>query len=235
MKSKFFAIILIVIFSMQLFSQNNEADTILVIRDDFYLEVVKTDDELYIYSDSDKYIMSQSPLSSFNEFKKIYQNHNFPKYPVLITDAYGATGFDDKIFQCIWLIKNKQLYLCDILFNDKEFDDKEKGRKDQFSIMEKFTGEKFETQYNYISLGGRKIHGLMHATWFTDTLFVKKAFTHQRGLDYENYEKNFEKWVKSAYLQLIFEKGILMDMKGIPNETKKSVFVRPKKTKVKPN
>jgi hypothetical protein len=214
---------------MQLSSQNK-----LIITDNFMYQKVKTDDELYIYTDSGKYLMSHSPLSPFDRYKNIYQNHNFPKYKVLTTDEFGTTGSDDKVYQCIWLIKDKQLYLANILFNNNEIDDVEKGRKDQFLIMEKFTGEKFDTRYKMV-LGGKEIYGLMPATWFTDTLFVKKAFNPKRGLDYESYAKNFEKWIKSAYLQMVFEKGKLIEMKGIPNETKTSVFVRPKKTKVKPN
>ncbi|WP_157278842.1 MULTISPECIES: hypothetical protein [Proteiniphilum] len=228
MKKEILSIITIFL-TMQLFPQDTKEHTTIIIEDDFYAKMVKTDDELYIYNDNDKYLMNDSPLSFFEGFKKIYQNHKFLEYRVLTTDVFGTTGFDDKIFQCIWFIKNKQLYLANILFNDSEIDDVEKGRKDQYLIMEQLTGEKFNTHYKYISLGGRKIHGLMPATWFTDTLFVKKAFNPKRGLDYESYEKNFENWMESAYLQMVFEKGKLVDMKGIANKTKRTNFVRPKK------
>lgn len=205
---------------IHLFAQN------IIYSDVFYWKKVKTNDELYIYNDSDKYLMSYSPLSHFDGYKKIYENHNFPNDPVLISSEFGTSGFGDKVYLCIWLIKNKQLYLANIFFNYSEIDDVEKRRRDRFPIMEEFTGELFDQRYKML-LGGRKIYGLMPATWFTDTIFVKRA--------YNSNNINYEEWVRSAYLQMIFEKGILMDMKGIPNETKKSVFVRPKKTKVKPN
>lgn len=205
---------------IHLFAQN------IIYSDVFYWKKVKTNDELYIYNDSDKYLMSYSPLSHFDGYKKIYENHNFPNDPVLISSEFGTSGFGDKVYLCIWLIKNKQLYLANIFFNYSEIDDVEKRRRDRFPIMEEFTGEQFDQRYKML-LGGRKIYGLMPATWFTDTIFVKRA--------YNSNNINYEEWVRSAYLQMIFEKGILMDMKGIPNETKKSVFVRPKKTKVKPN
>jgi len=214
-------LLIISLFAMiQLFAQN------IIYSDVFYWKKVKTNDELYIYNDSDKYLMSYSPLSHFDGYKKIYENHNFPNDPVLISSEFGTSGFGDKVYLCMWLIKNKQLYLANIFFNYSEIDDVEKGRRDRFPIMEEFTGEQFDQRYKML-LGGRKIYGLMPATWFTDTIFVKRA--------YNPNNINYEKWVRSAYLQMIFEKGILMDMKGIPNETKKSVFVRPKKTKVKPN
>lgn len=205
---------------IHLFAQN------IIYSDVFYWKKVKTNDELYIYNDSDKYLMSYSPLSHFDGYKKNYENHNFPNDPVLISSEFGTSGFGDKVYLCIWLIKNKQLYLANIFFNYSEIDDVEKRRRDRFPIMEEFTGEQFDQRYKML-LGGRKIYGLMPATWFTDTIFVKRA--------YNSNNINYEEWVRSAYLQMIFEKGILMDMKGIPNETKKSVFVRPKKTKVKPN
>lgn len=214
-------LLIISLFAMiQLFAQN------IIYSDVFYWKKVKTNDELYIYNDSDKYLMSYSPLSHFDGYKKIYENHNFPNDPVLISSEFGTSGFGDKVYLCIWLIKNKQLYLANIFFNYSEIDDVEKRRRDRFPIMEEFTGEQFDQRYKML-LGGRKIYGLMPATWFTDTIFVKRA--------YNSNNINYEEWVRSAYLQMIFEKGILMDMKGIPNETKKSVFVRPKKTKVKPN
>ena len=213
-------LLIISLFAMtQLFAQN------IIYSDVFYWKKVKTNDELYIYNDSDKYLMSYSPLSHFDGYKKIYENHNFPNDPVLISSEFGTSGFGDKVYLCMWLIKNKQLYLANIFFNYSEIDDVEKRRRDRFPIMEEFTGEQFDQRYKML-LGGRKIYGLMPATWFTDTIFVKRA--------YNPNNINYEKWVRSAYLQMIFEKGILMDMKGIPNETKKSVFVRPKKTKVKP-
>lgn len=226
MKQLSLFLILLLNFSVVLFSQNNREVTTTIIADDFYWKKVKTNDELYIYNDSDKYLMSYSPLSHFDGYKKIYENHNFPNDPVLVSFEFGTAGFGDKVYLCIWLIKNKQLYLANIFFNYSEIDDVEKGRRDRFPIMEEFTGEKFDQRYKML-LGGRKIYGLMPATWFTDTIFVKKAFN--------SNNINYEKWINSAYLQMIFEKGKLMDMKGIPNETKKSAFVRPKKAKVKPN
>lgn len=222
-------LLIISLFAMiQLFAQ------IYVYRDEFYWKKVKTNDELYIYNDSDKYLMSISPLSHFDGYKTAYQNNNFLNYPVLISSELGTSGHTDKVYLCIWLIKNKQLYLANIFFNDSEIDDVEKGRKDRFPIMEQYTGKKFDQRYNML-LGGREIYGLMSATWLTDTLFVKKAFNSQKGLDYESFEKKYEEWMKCPYHQLIFEKGKLMDMKDIPNATKKSEFVRQKKTKDKSN
>ena len=55
MKKKCFILIFFSV-SLQLFAQNEE---IIINRDDFYWERVRTSDELYIYNDSDMYLMSK--------------------------------------------------------------------------------------------------------------------------------------------------------------------------------
>lgn len=119
-KILFLTLFFTVFFTMQSGSQDIKEHVIVIIDDEFYTKMIKTDDELYIYGNKDKYLMTDSPLSFFDGFNKIYQNHDFPKYPILPADKFGATGFSDKIPQCIWFIKNKQLYLANILFNNDE-------------------------------------------------------------------------------------------------------------------
>lgn len=206
MKAKYLLSILLFI-SMQLYCQNSDEDTFL--KDDFMYQKVRTSDELYIYDDSHRYLMNKSPLSYFDAYMKIYQGLNFRDDPVLIHAEFGTMGSDNKPFQCIWLVMNKQLYLANIIFNDDKIDDVKKGRKDKYTIMEQETGEKFDTRYKNIYTGTRKIHGLMPAIWFTDTLFVKKI----RG------SEDSETWLKQAYLQMVFEEGKLIGMKGIANKT----------------
>jgi len=222
MKKKCFILISFSV-SLQLFAQNEE---IIITRDDFYWEMVRTSDELYIYNDSDMYLMSKSPLSVFDGYKMIYENRDLTD--VLITAEFGTMGLKEKQYRGVWLIKNKQLYLCDILFSGGKTEEVNlRGeRNDQYTLMEQLTGEKFNTKYNKISLGGIEIYGLMPASWFTDTLFVKKSFR-SNSIGYERWKEDGEDWFKKAYLRMVFEKGILIDMKGIVNKTVQEPFVRP--------
>jgi len=189
---------------MHIYSQNNND---FFVKDDFLFQKLRTSDELYIYDDCHKYLMNKSPLSYFDGYKEMYKGHHFPEEPPLITAELGTIGFIDKPFRCIWLIKNKQLYLANIDFYYN--DCKKKDMNDKYSFMEQATGEKFDTRYRNISIGSKKIHGLMPATWFSDTLFVKRSRS----------SENLETWKKKAYLQMVFEDGKLIDMKGIENKT----------------
>lgn len=200
-------IVLYILFiSMQIYSQNIND---FYLKDDFLSQKLRTSDELYINGDDDTYFMNKSPLSYFDGYKEIYKGYHFPDEAPYITAELGTMGYIDKPFRCVWLIENKQLYLVRIDFYFDGIDDEKKGIYNKYSIMEQATGGKFETRYNNISVDSKKNHELMPATWFSDTLFVKK----------NRSSENLETWQKKAYLQMVFEDGILINMKGIVNKT----------------
>ncbi|MEA4917836.1 hypothetical protein [Proteiniphilum sp.] len=229
MKKEILSIITLLL-TMQLFSQQSKRDTIPIWEDYFRYKILKSNDILFIDGDSDPYLVSRSPLSSFKGYKKIYKKHNFPEYMPRYFEDRTSTGPYDKEFQCVWLIRDKQLYLTRILFDNVEID---QGRKDQYAIMEQFTGEKFDTRYNDISEGDTIIakvnerYGLMPVTWFSDTLYVKKSHNYNEPGD---QEKNVLDWRRRNYTQMIFKSGKLVKTKSTPNLVEKGYIVKPGKS-----
>ncbi|MEA4917835.1 hypothetical protein [Proteiniphilum sp.] len=212
--------IIVSLLSLQLYSQVILNDTIPI--DHFSEKILKSNDILFIENDNDQHIMGRSPLFMLKGYKGVYKNHDFPVQMPRYFQEWFSQGPYDKEFQCIWLIKDEQLYLTRVLFDNVEID---QGRKDQYAIIEQFTGEKFDTRYNNISEGDNirakedERYGLMPATWFSDTLFVKK--TYNTAYNKETWQEDQLEWVKKDYIQMIFKNGKLVKTKKVANKVKR--------------
>lgn len=235
-------------FSFQLFAQEIKikAD---ILFDEFSTNLLKTSDVLYIGDNSDKYLMSKSPLSHFDGYRSIYSDtviiygnsfklpfnateNGKKKYEItrVITHSdtflpfglpFGSAGNSEKEYMATWLLLNTQLYLCRVHF---PFEGK---REDKFVYrpMEKFTGKRFNRK-NIPDIGiGEWIYGLMPATWFTDTLYVKKANSEKEPLPREV-------WQEKHYLRMIFNKGKLVSTEVVANNTWIETLTWPRSGKV---
>ena len=208
--------------SFQLFAQEikMKADILL---DEFSVNLLKTSDGLYIVDNPDKYLMNKSPLSHFDGYRSIYSEDRsmiithgtpFPSPP------YGSEGVSEKEYTATWLLLNTQLYLCRVHFPfERKRDD-----KTVYPPMEKFTGKRFNRKNIPDIEIGEWIYGLLPATWFTDTLYVKKANTEKDHL----YR---EVWQRRHYLRMIFNKGKLVSTEVMANNTWIETLVYPRGAK----
>lgn len=122
---------------------------------------------------------------------------------VIEADFLGASGRrSEKEYEAVWLLMNKQLYLCKIFFLSSRQTDESTYQK-----MEKFTRQSFNKKTFNIPVP-KDIYGFMPAKWFTDTLYVKKA---NRILS--------RTWQEKPYYKLIFKKGKLVSSEIIANKT----------------
>ncbi|MDD4697834.1 MAG: hypothetical protein PHR52_09905 [Fermentimonas sp.] len=193
-----FRLLFIVLIPLSLFSQNRE----FVLLHDEFSYLLNTSDELYIYGDNSNYLMNKSPLSYFKGYKSLYSD-NDGLVIVVEADFLGASGRrSEKEYEAVWLLKNKQLYLCKIFFWSSRQTDESTYQK-----MEKFTRQSFNKKTFNIS-APEDIYGLMPAKWFSDTLYVKKA---NRILS--------RTWQEKPYHKLIFKKGKLVSSEIIANKT----------------
>ena len=211
--------------SFQLSAQKKE------LRDEFTHNLLKTFDVLHIADNPDKYLISKSPLSHFKGYRKIYsdtvtifgdsyklpyeveegkeyevtrmilQSHTFLPFGL----PFGSEGNSEKDYIASWLLLNTQLYLSNVIFPFEARDD-----KIVFPPMEKFTGKRFNRKSSPDI--EKRIYGLMPATWFTDTLYVKKANSGKEPLDRDV-------WQKKHYLRMIFNKGKLVSTEVMANKT----------------
>lgn len=220
--------------SFQLFAQTPKVKPELY--DEFTHNLLKTFDVFYVADNRDKYLISKSPLSHFNGYRRIYSDtvtiygnsYKLPfdaegdsekKYEVkrIIVHSnaflpfglpFGSAGNSEKEYIATWLLLNTRLYLCSVHF---PFEAK-RDDKIVYPPMEKFTGKRFNKK-NILNIEiGEHIYGLMPATWFSDTLYVKKA-------NAEKVPLQREVWQKKHYLRMIFKKGKLVSSEVVSNKT----------------
>lgn len=216
--------------------------------DEFTHKFLKTYDVLYIADNPDKYLISKSPLSHFNKYRKIYsdtviihgnsfrlpfdaEGNSEKKYEVthviIQSDSFlpfglpfGSEGNSEKEYIATWLLLNTQLYLCRVHFPFE-------GKRDDkivYPPMEKFTGKRFNRK-NIPEIEIKEcMYGLMPASWFTDTLYIKKANTKMEPL-------SRDEWQRMHYLRMIFNKGKLVSTEIVANKTWIESFMRPSSVK----
>ena len=148
------------------------------------------------------FLVGESPLSFFDNYKKIYPN--VPEYEI----KNLFPNWHEKNYMPKWTIVNGLLYLLDIDFlgrNDKFLDPEyEKKRKEpydreypiRFQAVEDLTGKKF---LHLPALNKKAIF----ADWFSGTLFIKRY-----------PEKDEDPWggkyKNEPFYKLVFENGIIV-------------------------
>jgi len=189
------------------FSQENTRNNVLI--DDFRWKMVHTGDILFIYDDLERYMINKSPLESFEGYEILYDKYNIKKGEINFMWGFEV-GPVDKNYQCVWILKNKKLYLSHINFYLPETYSNFKNNE-QYALVEQLTGVKFDVgKASLYPFKNKKTYGLMPAIWFSDVLYVKKAMI--RGKD-----TDLNKWTRKPYLKMVFEKGELTFMNGIVN------------------
>jgi hypothetical protein len=166
-------------------------------------------DKLYIELDSIYYLMHSSPLKQFKNFKDIYDDYSIQ--PVEYVATAGTVLPLDNRYYCLWWLKNKTLYLSDVLFFSVSNDQINSvfPNKEHYKLMEQLTGVKFNKNitalpniYNRSSIINNE--GMMPALWFSDTLFVKES---------KENDESYEEWKEKSCKQLVFKSGKLREIK----------------------
>ncbi|MDD4090002.1 MULTISPECIES: hypothetical protein [Proteiniphilum] len=172
----------------------------------YFMKLAETSDMLYLNDSISFYLMDQSPLKVFYNYQDIYDTyHEF----VPVEDYMGIGMFilsgPNTSYYAHWLLIDSTLYLNDIKF----FEDPSTifPNNEQYRLMEELTQVKFNKNVS------RKYHlpnsilseeGLMPAIWVSNVFLIKKA---------RKYEENFESWMETPCIELVFQKGKLVSMK----------------------
>ncbi len=176
-----------------------------ILADEFMYKFARNvSDYLYFDGDNSHYLISKSPLSFFS-----WKEKAFDKYPeiqlVEYKSAYGGMlGFSGK-YHMSWLIKNNNLYMCNLSFYTTELKP-EYIKHIEYLADRKFDG-KLADKDPKTPIGE---YGLMPATWFSDTIYVKKA---------KNFNEEIDVWKIKPYQRLIFQKGKLVSDTEFENKT----------------
>ena len=119
-----------------------------------------------LHMDGVDYMCLKSPLSTFDNFIKIYPPcHSF-------VEDRDKSEINDKNYKVSWSVKDSFLYLCNIIplcLSGNRL-------KHMYAQIEKLTGNQFKMPddiSDYVSAGEK---GVMCATWFTDSLYIRRCF-----------------------------------------------------------
>ncbi len=209
--SKNIFLILSVFLSFRLHAQSGGPETVSFLKDEFTVNLLKSNDDFYFSGNHDKYLINKSPLAYFNGYKSIYRDDPLMVLISLSSEypppPYGSEGVSEKEYIATWVLLNNQLYLCNIwirfIYRDDKF---------LYPPMEKLVGKAFSKKnISKIDIP-IPFYGLMPATWFTDTLFIKKANQREKPLQ-------ADEWQVKPYLRLIFKKGKLVSTETVANKT----------------
>ena len=156
------------------------------------------------------YLMSQSPLSTYANYKNIYDE--FPEISAAnIQIQYGAgiEPLGDKYY-LDWIIRDSMLYLQDVgfYFLLKEKIKKIFPRNEQYGVLEKLTRVKFSRKN--ISAGAPQ--GLMPATWFSGNIQLKARIRKKESIG---------SWLGQPFFELTFQNGKIESARVIGEKTEK--------------
>lgn len=163
----------------------------------------------YLYWKGGVFLMNKSPLSSFDNYKAIFNGYNIPQIEIDYPVGMMVTPLGQK-YQPLWILMDDKLYLGDIYFyalSDESAKKEKFPRGEQYKELEQLTGVPFDKNGSFkkedLPIGEK---GVMPADWFDGVILVKE----RRG---EN--ENLEKWKTSPYYKLEFKKGRLQSVSKI--------------------
>lgn len=175
-----------------------------------FIRNAKTPDVLYV-NDSIVYLINKSPLDAFPGYKSLYSRYKeIATVELKVEFGTEIHPFNNTTYQVIWCLKDNMLYLSDIYFYSIANHDYASifPNNEQFKLMKKLTKVDFDTTKPPLTSDPFKHSntiGMMPATWFNDTLFIKRAR--------KSFE-DIEKWLLSTPSEeLIFENGKLISKK----------------------
>lgn len=165
-----------------------------------------TSDLFYFFGTSDKYLLNESPLKFFPNYKKMYDK--FPEVEGVEIQVFDEFEPADNKFQVKWVLYGNILYLSDISFytiNQQNINKVFRNKK-QYKILEKFTGTKFNKKLisNNCDTPSGPV-GMMPAKWVTGKFYIKRAW--------KPGKEDYEKWENEPFYELTFDKGKLLSMK----------------------
>ncbi|MDD2244520.1 MAG: hypothetical protein PHR52_11555 [Fermentimonas sp.] len=167
-------LILCIFLSFKLYAQNERSETVSFLKDEFSSSLLKTNDVFYYTGNHDKFLIDKSPMIPHQFYECIFSEEPYEiiTYRVNFNPPrpYGSEGVSEKQYIATWVLLNRRLYLCRVDLHGER-----KNDEFLYPLMEKLTGNTFSKKNISKVDIPVKVYGLMSATWFTDTLFVKKA------------------------------------------------------------
>ena len=109
----------------------------------------------------EKFWLSMSPLSVFENYENIYESNIWSEW-----FNYAPITMTEKNYVANWVILDNKLYLCDDIYIFKEVIEGIKGDT-SLKVVEKLTGKKFREIPSF----DKKV---IFADWFSGTLFFKR-------------------------------------------------------------
>ena len=153
--------------------------------------------------------MNKSPLSSFDNYKAIFNGYNIPQIEIDYPVGKMVSPLGQK-YQPLWILMDDKLYLGDIYFyalSDESAKKEKFPRGEQYKELEQLTGVPFDKNSSFkkedLPIGEK---GVMPADWFDGVILVKE----RRGKS-----ENLEKWKTSPYYKLELKKGKLQSVSKI--------------------
>jgi len=169
-----------------------------------FVKVAETSDMLYLNDSSSYYLMNESPLKAFSDYRDIFDAYY--EYVPIDFDM-GAGSFipprGNTSYWTQWFLTNDTLYISNIKF----FKDPSKVfpiPDIQYTILEGLTQVKFNNDLiRKYDIPDRILSkkGLMPAIWVNDIFVIKK--TREANEDYEL-------WMKTPCIELVFKNGKLI-------------------------
>lgn len=178
----------------------------------YFRRIAETSDRLYLNDSSSFYLMDQSPLKVFHNYRDIYDTyHEFaPVEFDMLIGSFIPPG-PNTSYYVHWLLIDSTLYLADINF----FEDVSTvfSNNEQYRVMEELAREKFNKRKigeYHLPKSIRIEEGLMPAVWVSNVFLIKKA---RDSKPREYPEESLESWIKEPCMELVFRKGRLVSMK----------------------
>ena len=160
-----------------------------------------TPDELYL--DGEKYLIEKSFLSFFYGYRILYPNVEITE----VLKGYGTSGGPNGLnYYPVWLLQDSILYLREISFYHKNsYVKKIFPEMEQYKLMEKLTGQKFQKDNDALNEIEPKSSGLgsMKACWVEGVFYAKKARKTNESIDL---------WEQLSYRKIVFKAGKLVSI-----------------------
>lgn len=186
-----------------------------------------------LYENGVLYLMTRSPLTPFPEYKKV-----FPEVP-LCEISYASVGYgpliQDKNYVAEWKLVNDTLYLSDVTFLVEGWE--QLDRKEAYARIATLVHGQFDRLNSASDVAPVSTEGVIYASWFTDTLYVKKARL-ATPLELSSEETSGPAWLSAPHERLVFRNGILVNRDLISKKrsgiTRSVNKASEKKVKLKP-
>lgn len=166
-----------------------------------------------LYTDSVRYLMDITPLSSFGNYRKMYPRRSYVDPPV----PASVGGETDKYYSAQWILLGDSLYLYAVDYTRETLAEKRRPHELD-SLMEKMIRRKFVQDVRIRNLPMDSLSsGVIPADWFSGVIRIKRP-NDKNALEQSTLREMLDtdyQWSKRAFWKLTFEHGKLVSKKRI--------------------